>query len=65
MANIVLMPQLGISEDSAVLSQWRVKEGEAVKAGQILFTLETGKSSFDVESEFEGTVLKLLCGEAD
>ena len=39
MANIVLMPQLGISEDSAVLSQWRVKEGEAVKAGQILFTL--------------------------
>lgn len=65
MANIVLMPQLGISEDSAVLSQWRVKEGEAVKAGQILFTLETGKSSFDVESEFEGTVLKLLCGEGD
>ncbi|MBR5519207.1 MAG: 2-oxo acid dehydrogenase subunit E2 [Clostridia bacterium] len=65
MANIVLMPQLGISEESAVLSQWRVAEGDAVKAGQILFTLETGKSSFDVESEFDGTVLKLLCEEGD
>ena len=65
MANIVLMPQLGISEESAVLSQWRVAEGDAVKAGQILFTLETGKSSFDVESEFDGTVLKLLCDEGD
>ena len=65
MANIVLMPQLGISEESAVLSQWRVAEGDVVKAGQILFTLETGKSSFDVESEFDGTVLKLLCDEGD
>ena len=36
-----------------------------MKAGQILFTLETGKSSFDVESEFDGTVLKLLCDEGD
>ena len=65
MANIVLMPQLGISEESAVLSQWRVKEGDTVRAGQLMFTLETGKSSFDVESEYEGTVLKLLCGEGD
>ncbi len=65
MADIVLMPQLGISEESAVLSQWYVKEGDEVKAGQRLFSLETGKASFDFESEYDGFVLALLCSEGD
>lgn len=65
MANVVLMPQLGISEESAVLSHWHVTKGSAVAAGKRLFTLETGKSSFDVESEFTGTVLELLCSEGE
>ncbi len=60
MAHLILMPQLGISEESAVLAAWHVKEGDAVKPGDRLFTLETGKASFDVESEYEGTVLALL-----
>jgi pyruvate dehydrogenase E2 component (dihydrolipoamide acetyltransferase) len=65
MANRVLMPQLGISEDSAVLMAWRVKTGDTVKAGDVLFSLETGKSAFDVESEYAGTVLALLVSEGD
>jgi pyruvate dehydrogenase E2 component (dihydrolipoamide acetyltransferase) len=65
MADIVLMPQLGISEESAVLSQWYVKKGDRVKPGQKLFSLETGKASFDFESEYEGYVLELLCSEGD
>ncbi|MDR1703545.1 MAG: 2-oxo acid dehydrogenase subunit E2 [Clostridiales bacterium] len=65
MANIVLLPQIGISEESAVLTQWHVSKDSAVKAGDRLFTLETGKSSFEVESEFTGTVLALLANEGD
>ncbi|MCL2579943.1 MAG: 2-oxo acid dehydrogenase subunit E2 [Oscillospiraceae bacterium] len=65
MANIVLLPQIGISEESAVLTAWHVKVGDVVKTGDHLFSLETGKSSFDVESEFSGSVLALLAQEGD
>ncbi|MBQ5974045.1 MAG: 2-oxo acid dehydrogenase subunit E2, partial [Oscillospiraceae bacterium] len=65
MANTVLMPQLGISEETAVLSQFFVAKGDRVRAGQRLFSLETGKSTFEFESEYDGTVLALLCAEGD
>jgi len=65
MANIVLLPQIGISEESAVLTKWHAKIGDAVKAGDVLFSLETGKSSFDVEAEHSGVVLALLADEGD
>ena len=60
MADFILMPQMGVSEESALLAQWLVKEGDAVKQGQALFTLETGKSSFEELSKFDGTVLKIF-----
>ncbi len=65
MAQNVLLPQLGISEESAVVGEFYVKSGDTVSVGQPLFSLETGKSVFDVESEFAGTVLALLCDAGD
>lgn len=62
---LILMPQLGISEESALLTQWHVKQGDIVKQGDKLFSIETGKSSFDVDSEHTGTVLALLAAEGD
>ncbi len=65
MASYVKMPQKGLSEDSAILSKWYVKEGDEVKKGELLFAIETGKATFDIESEFEGTVLKTVGAEGD
>lgn len=65
MAEMVLMPQMGVSEESAVLATWQVKEGDEVKVGQVLFVLETGKSTFECESEHNGTILKLFATEGD
>ena len=65
MANQVLLPQMGISEESAVVGEFYVHVGDAVQVGTQLFSIETGKSVFDVESEFEGVVLALLCQEGD
>ncbi len=65
MANQVLLPQMGISEESAVVGEFYVRAGDAVQVGTRLFAIETGKSVFDVESEFEGVVLALLCEEGD
>jgi pyruvate dehydrogenase E2 component (dihydrolipoamide acetyltransferase) len=65
MANQVTLPQMGLSEESAVIGEFYVKSGDAVQVGSRLFSIETGKSVFDVESEFEGVVLALLCEEGD
>lgn len=65
MANQVLLPQMGISEESAVVGEFYVKIGDEVQVGARLFSIETGKSVFDVESEFEGVVLGFLCEEGD
>ncbi|MBR7121273.1 MAG: 2-oxo acid dehydrogenase subunit E2 [Lentisphaeria bacterium] len=58
--NFILMPQMGVSEESALLSEWKVKEGDTIKMEQPLFALETGKSSFEELSKYEGTLLKIL-----
>ena len=60
MANFILMPQMGVSEESALLANWLVKEGDVIKEEQPLFDLETGKSSFQELSKYSGTLLKIL-----
>ena len=47
MADFILMPQMGVSEESALLAEWKVKEGDVIKLEQPIFSLETGKSSFE------------------
>ena len=65
MANPVLMPKQGITVESCILTKWNVKVGDTVKKGDVLFSYETDKSSFDQESEFDGEVLALFCEEGD
>lgn len=60
MAELVLMPQMGVSEESALLAAWLVSEGDAIQKEQALFSLETGKSSFEELSKHEGVLLKIL-----
>ena len=60
MADFILMPQMGVSEESALLSEWKVKEGDVIKLEQPLFALETGKSAFEELAKYEGTLLKIL-----
>lgn len=64
MAVGVIMPRQGQSVESCII-EWRVKEGDAVKQGDILFAYETDKASFEEESPADGTVLKLLAQDGD
>jgi len=65
MSTIMTMPQKGLSENSAILAKWYVKQGDHVKTGDYLFAIEIGKATFDVESEAEGIVLALWAKEGD
>ena len=63
MVRPVVMPKLGQSEEEATIVRWLKKEGEAVAKGEILFEIETDKALLEVESFFDGTLLKVLVPE--
>lgn len=65
MANAVIMPKAGITVESCIIGTWEKKIGDPVKIGDILFTYETDKASFECESTAEGTLLDIFFGEGD
>lgn len=60
MATKIPVPKLGQSEETVTIASWRVKEGDTIKKGDVLFEVETDKAVLEVESQFEGTILKIV-----
>ena len=63
MADIVNMPKLGFDMAEGTLIRWVVAEGEAVKKGAVLAEIETDKATVEVESYFDGVVLRHLVAQ--
>ena len=64
MAETVLMPKLGFDMAEGVLVRWVKNEGEKVAKGEVLAEIETDKATVEVESQYDGTLLKRIV-EAD
>ena len=65
MATVVIMPKVGISVESCIITKWHKKKGESVKSGELLFSYETDKASVDEEASVDGVLLEVFCGEGD
>ena len=65
MAVAVIMPRQGQSVESCVITSWNKKVGDAVKVGDVLFSYETDKSSFDEEAKVDGTLIATFFEEGD
>ena len=65
MATKVLMPKLGLTMTEGTIEEWKFKEGDSVKKGDILFSVATDKLTNDVECDTDGVLLKILCGEGE
>lgn len=63
MATPILMPRPGQMTEECTVLQWLKAEGDPVHKGDILFEIETDKSSMEVESFDEGTLLRILVAE--
>jgi pyruvate/2-oxoglutarate dehydrogenase complex dihydrolipoamide acyltransferase (E2) component len=50
----VLVPQINPNDEHAVVVQWHVAKGGRVRAGEPLVTMETTKTTFDVDSPSDG-----------
>ncbi len=65
MAIPVLMPRQGQSVESCILGQWYKSVGEEVSEGDILFSYETDKASFEEEAKEGGILLATFFEEGD
>jgi pyruvate dehydrogenase E2 component (dihydrolipoyllysine-residue acetyltransferase) len=59
----ILMPALSPTMTEGKLAKWHVKEGDAVKSGQVVCEIETDKATMEVEAVDEGKVGRLVVPE--
>ena len=65
MATEVLMPKMGLTMTEGTIEEWKFKEGDTVKKGDILFSVATDKLTNDVECDTDGVLLKILLPEGE
>ena len=63
MATNILMPALSPTMTEGTLSRWLKKEGEAVRAGDVIAEIETDKATMEVEAVDEGVLGKILVAD--
>src|SRR5271165_5883503 len=60
MATNILMPALSPTMTEGTLARWPKKEGEQVRAGDVIAEIETDKATMEVEAVDEGVLGKIL-----
>lgn len=65
MANIVVMPKLGLTMTEGVIAKWYKNVGDRIEKGETLFEVTTDKLTNEIESDYSGIVLKLCAEEGD
>ncbi len=63
MAIEILMPALSPTMEEGTLAKWLVKEGEAVKSGQVIAEIETDKATMEFEAADDGVMGRILVAE--
>ena len=63
MPHDVIMPALGMAQDSGVLVRWIKQAGDAVAEGDALFEVETDKATMEVEAQAAGFLTNVSASE--
>src|SRR5262245_22831032 len=59
----ILMPALSPTMEKGNLAKWLKKEGDAVKAGDVIAEIETDKATMEYEAIDEGVLAKIVVPE--
>lgn len=65
MATPVIMPRQGQSVESCIIAKWNKNKGDTVEIGDVLFSYETDKASFEETAKVGGTLLDIFFEEGD
>jgi pyruvate dehydrogenase E2 component (dihydrolipoamide acetyltransferase) len=63
MATNILMPALSPTMTEGTLTRWLKKEGDSIKAGDVIAEIETDKATMEVEAVDEGVLGKILVAD--
>lgn len=59
----ILMPKAGQTMEEGTLLSWKVKEGDQISVGQVIFEIETDKATMEVEAVDAGRLAKIVVQE--
>jgi pyruvate/2-oxoglutarate dehydrogenase complex dihydrolipoamide acyltransferase (E2) component len=60
MATEVILPMLGETMNEGTIVAWSKKEGDAIKPGDVLYSVESDKATLEVESTAGGYLQRIL-----
>lgn len=60
MAKPIIMPRQGQSVETCIITEWHKQKGDQVEVGDLLFSYETDKASFEEEAEETGILLEIF-----
>ena len=60
LTKLVIVPQIGVNDESADVVEWKAEEGSYVSRGDIVCVIETTKAILDVQAENNGYLGKLV-----
>ena len=63
MAEVIIMPKLGFNMDEGQLVKWYRRVGDTVTKGEVLFEINTDKTTMPVEATMTGVLLKVMLEE--
>ena len=63
MATQVILPKVDMAMEEGTIHSWKVAEGATVKAGDLLFEIETDKANMEIEAPAAGVLGKILVKE--
>lgn len=64
MATEIRIPKIGMSATEMILSEWMFGDGEAVVQGDVIYTIETDKTTTEIEAPVGGT-LRIMGSEGE
>lgn len=65
MATKIIMPALGMAQETGKLLEWLKAEGEQVTAGEIIAVIETDKAAVDLEAPTSGVLANITASAGD
>jgi hypothetical protein len=60
MAHDIIMPALGMAQETGIITAWKKQPGDTVKAGDIVMEIETDKTTVEIEAGHDGYLAKVL-----
>ncbi|MGE0002308.1 MAG: dihydrolipoamide acetyltransferase family protein [Fimbriimonadaceae bacterium] len=61
----VIMPKMGDGMEEGTLVEWLKKEGERVKSGEVIGTIQTDKATLELEAPGSGSLAGILIGPGE